>query len=554
MNRQNAEKIITEYLKPVFGFTLKRCKNDHDAEDLCQDIILKAYRTLLVRDDIGDPGKFIWTVAHNALANYYRDAAKNAVGISLDEIADDEDPYEIFSDDGSAETVKRLQSEIAYLSKLQRRIVIAYYYENRKQSDIAHELGIPLGTVKWHLFEAKKELKRGMEKMRESSQLKFNPVKFDRIAINGSAGTRSVGEFLRSSLAQNICYDVRNEAKNVEEIADDLGTSPVYIESEIENLYKFGLLTEKNGKYTVNFLLIEETPEFLAAQDEMYKKAAKLFAPDLYDELMRSGLLDDKNIVCNQMLPGSTREDPLPDINFRLWALIPFITASSGKKGNERIRFEEVATLRPDGGHNIFEANVDTGEMKLPDGYLHMKDWCGPAVFSREGYTVWRVDTEWSGKRISVDSAYYDQMMRVIGDYGDFWSDAGGMLSESEYAWLSELGFIRTEGDYDKCFKVCWKVMQLRNKEIKDKLIELGDRVREKHEAEFEKLKAPYIKAALDTVPAHMKKAREYELQFLFSCDSWFILHCVKALLEEGKLKIPAEEQKKAISTLIYKQ
>ena len=57
---------------------------------------------------------------------------------------------------------------------------------------------------------------------------------------------------------------------------------------------------------------------------------------------------------------------------------------------------------------------------------------------------------------------------------------------------------------------------------------------------------------ALDTVPAHMKKAREYELQFLFSGDGWLILHCIKALLDEGKLKIPTEEQKKALSTLIF--
>ena len=54
MNRQDAENIITEYLKPIFGFALKRCKNAHDAEDLSQDIVLKAFRALLLKDDIGD--------------------------------------------------------------------------------------------------------------------------------------------------------------------------------------------------------------------------------------------------------------------------------------------------------------------------------------------------------------------------------------------------------------------------------------------------------------------------------------------------------------------
>ena len=90
MNRQDAEKIITEYLKPIFGFALKRCKSIHDAEDLSQEIAARAFRALLVRDDIADMGKFIWTVAHNALSNYYRDAAKSMVmvGVSIDEVAE----------------------------------------------------------------------------------------------------------------------------------------------------------------------------------------------------------------------------------------------------------------------------------------------------------------------------------------------------------------------------------------------------------------------------------------------------------------------------------
>ena len=205
MNRQEAEKIITEYLKPVFGFALKRCRSIQDAEDLSQEIAARAFRALLVRDDIADMGRFIWTVAHNSLSNYYRDAAKSMVGVSIDEIAELIADSNSESDaDDSTEAIHRLQLEIAYLSKLQRRIVIAYYFENRRQADIARELSIPLGTVKWHLFEAKKELKRGMDMKRKASELKFNPIKFYSYGINGSVGTKSPDEFFRSALSQNI--------------------------------------------------------------------------------------------------------------------------------------------------------------------------------------------------------------------------------------------------------------------------------------------------------------------------------------------------------------
>ena len=49
MRRQDAENIITEYLKPIFGFALKRCKSTQDAEDLSQEIVLRAFRALLAK-------------------------------------------------------------------------------------------------------------------------------------------------------------------------------------------------------------------------------------------------------------------------------------------------------------------------------------------------------------------------------------------------------------------------------------------------------------------------------------------------------------------------
>ena len=53
---------------------------------------------------------------------------------------------------------------------------------------------------------------------------------------------------------------------------------------------------------------------------------------------------------------------------------------------------------------------------------------------------------------------------------------------------------------------------------------------------------------------AHLKKLKEYEMQFIFYADGWFLLHCITTLLNNGKLKLPPEEQKKSLMTLIYPQ
>ena len=546
VNRQDVEKTITEYLKPIFGFALKRCKSIHDAEDLSQEIAIKAFRALLVKDDIADMGKFIWAVAHNTLSNYYRDAAKSMVGVSADEIAElIADPYSEPENDDNSEAIHRLQSEIAYLSKLQRRIVIAYYFEKRKQADIARELGIPLGTVKWHLFEAKKELKRGMDTMRKASELKFNPIKFHSYGINGSSGKKSLDEFLRSALAQNICYCVRNTAKTVNEIADDLGVSPVYVETEAEFLEEYGFLRTQNDKYIVGFIISEPNAELLTMQNHMYKRAAELFANDLYDELMNSDILCDNRILCNHQLPDYTR-----DKNFLLWSLIPYIAAWSGEKlSDDSISFEEVATIRPDGAHNICHATVVPDDMVLPDDYVYMKNWSGPMWSGNGERILWQIDSEWSNRDKDHTFRFSEDAKRILSLYA---LEDEFPLPKEDYAWLSEGGYINFKGDYNGNFATYWKIIVLRDNEIKNKLLAIGERIKENYRAEFETLKAPYAEAVLKSVPAHLKKVKEYELQFVFRSDGWFLLHCITALLKNGKLKEPTEDQRKSLTTLIF--
>lgn len=553
MNRTDVENIITEYVKPVYGFALKRCKSMEDAEDLSQEIIARAFRALLVKEGIADMGKFIWTVAHNTLSNYYRDTAKCMLGVPLDEVAEQlADPNSELEKEDDEDSIRRLQGEIAYLSKLQRRIVIAYYFENRKQAEIAKELNIPVGTVKWHLFEAKKELKRGMDTMRKTSELKFNPITFDTYSINGSIYEKSPEEIFRSTLPQNICYCVRNQAMSVNEIADALGVSPVYVEPEAEFLEEYGFLKLQKEKYIADFIISEPSEELLAMQDTMYKKAAALFANDLYDELMSSGILEDEAICCTQSdKPVSLEEKPRADKNFLLWSLIPYVTAWSGEKLRDRsITFEEAATIRPDGSHYIYQATVFPDNLKLPEGYVEMKRFCGPMWNGNGKHILWQIDSAWSERGDFQGFQNGDDARRVLSLYE---REKEENLSKDEYAWLAERGYVKTNGDYDGFFKSAWQIVILDNEDIRDRLLAIGERLKEKHLAEFQAMKAVYAEEVLKTVPAHLRKIKEYELQFIFHSDGWFLLHCIVVLLANGKLKAPSEGQKKALTTLIVK-
>lgn len=385
--------------------------------------------------------------------------------------------------------------------------------------------------------------------MRNAGELKFNPIKFHSYGINGNIGTKSPEEFFRSTLTQNICYSVRNTAKSINEIADDLGVSPVYVETEVELLEEYGFLQAQQNKYIVNFIISEPTAEFLTMQNDMYKRAAELFANDLYDELINSDILDDKHILCNHMLPGSTQKNPLRDKNFLLWSLIPYIAAWSGEKRiDQRISFEEVATIRPDGSNNIYHASVIPNEMILPEDYVYMKNWCGPMWNGDEKRTLWQIDSEWSDRGEHHGIQYSQDAKRILTLYEREFDD---ILSKDEYAWLAERGCVKTNGDYDGYFTSAWQIAILSSNDIKEKLLAIGERIKAKYKNTFDNIKAPYMNAVLDSVPAHLRKVKEYELQFLFHSDGWFLLHCIVALLNNGKLKPPAENQRKSITMLI---
>lgn len=144
---------------------------------------------------------------------------------------------------------------------------------------------------------------------------------------------------------------------------------------------------------------------------------------------------------------------------------------------------------------------------------------------------------------------YFFKKLIYISNLYNFEKD--NCVSKLDYAWLSERGYIKTNSDYDGHFKSSWQIVVLTGNEIKDKLLAIGERIKKKYRTEFDALKAPYTEAVFESVPAHLRKVKAYELPFVFHSDGDFLLHCITELLKNGKLKEPAENQKKSISTLL---
>ena len=165
------------------------------------------------------------------------------------------------------------------------------------------------------------------------------------------------------------------------------------------------------------------------------------------------------------------------------------------KRQDKSISFEEVATVRPDGGQNICYASVISPGVKKPMYFDSMKQWCGPCWNRNEDYTLWQIDSEWSDGR--VDDNYISKTNRIL----SILSRLDDSVSDESYAFLEEAGIMRTKMNINGntgWFKSVSQAVWLENTDIKNKLIAIGDHIKEKYWHEFETLKESFVKAVLD--------------------------------------------------------
>lgn len=290
MDKQKADEILIGYLPKIYGFAVKNSFSYDEAEDICAEIVKELYEALLKSEEIYNIDGYIWRISKHVYSKYVA-KVKRHQGVALDNInLFAEDTYDLCD---AEEEALRLRREIAFLTKTRREIVYAYYYENKSISFISKQQGIPTGTVKWHLNKARNELKEGFVMERKIGKLGIKPIQAKCIGHSGEPGTNGGPEYyLNDILNLNIVYSVYYIPRTKEEIAEELGVSPVFIEDKIGILENNGFLVRKTGnKFTtyVRFDLptysLEKTENILKKQLGIAEILAEIYVPTVIEAL-----------------------------------------------------------------------------------------------------------------------------------------------------------------------------------------------------------------------------------------------------------------------------
>ena len=259
MDKAQADAYILEYLPRLYGFAVKRCYSYDEAEELCAQIVETVYRALRRYDGVRSVGGYIHTIARRTYAGYV-DRKRRDAAVSLDDIPE---PAADGPDDVETEDeLRRVRQALAYLTRQRREIAYAYYFEDKPVAVIAAERGIPTGTVKWQLNKLRRELKENLYMEHNIGKLGLKPVRAVDIGHCGNIGPQGFGpeHYLGDRLNLNLVYSVYEQPRTTQEIADELGVNPVFLEERIEMLAENGFLVRQpGGRYTTYVRFWPET-------------------------------------------------------------------------------------------------------------------------------------------------------------------------------------------------------------------------------------------------------------------------------------------------------
>jgi RNA polymerase sigma-70 factor, ECF subfamily len=151
--------LVSRYERAVYHLAFRTLRDIEEAKDAAQEAWIKAYRALASFRPGAKFATWIFTICYRVCCDRLA-RRKRFTGDEPPDFADPaagpEGTYE------AAEDAARLRAAIAALPEKYRVVITLFHLQGKQYDEIAEVLGLPLGTVKTHLFRAKDLLRAAL--------------------------------------------------------------------------------------------------------------------------------------------------------------------------------------------------------------------------------------------------------------------------------------------------------------------------------------------------------------------------------------------------------
>lgn len=157
-DKQAFAELVRRHQGKVRGLLLRLTQNPTLADDLGQEVFLRAYRGLVGFEGRSRFSTWLYRIAYNVFLNH-RTRSKQLDALPQGFETRAAAPKNELSPE-RCDMRRDLAGAIAELPDRYRAVVTLYYLEDVSYPEIAEVLDLPLGTVKTHLHRAKKLLRQ----------------------------------------------------------------------------------------------------------------------------------------------------------------------------------------------------------------------------------------------------------------------------------------------------------------------------------------------------------------------------------------------------------
>ena len=157
------ERLFDQYYDKIYVFIARRVNNQHDAEDLTSDVFFKAFANPY-NPQLAKFSTYIYTIASNALKNYYRATTNRKADIGSEPSENLADDTDLLAALLSSEASAALKDALTALPERQYQVVYRRYYLDESYREIGMALDTSEANARKIHFEAMQKLKKCLEK------------------------------------------------------------------------------------------------------------------------------------------------------------------------------------------------------------------------------------------------------------------------------------------------------------------------------------------------------------------------------------------------------
>ncbi len=151
--------LVERYERAVYHLAFRTMREVEEAKDAAQEAWIKAYRALASFRPGAKFATWIFTICYRVCCDRLA-KRKRFTGEAPPDFADPSDGPERSYE--AAEEAARLRAAIEALPEKYRVVITLFHLQGKQYEEIAEVLGLPLGTVKTHLFRAKDLLRAAL--------------------------------------------------------------------------------------------------------------------------------------------------------------------------------------------------------------------------------------------------------------------------------------------------------------------------------------------------------------------------------------------------------